>query len=144
MASGAKRPKGNEAGVSGWPPLKGSGAITRVCLAHTIDHGEVRQRKANFIFSQKVKITWHGRSSLATEDADSSQVAALTYLQHISAAFSPIMIDVALVLPDVSVGMIERCRLAQQRAIREHRGIKLLRGKTLPTDWDGVWQLTNK
>ena len=34
--------------------------------------------------------------------------------------------------------------LAQQRAIREHRGIKLLRGKTRPTDWDGVWQLTNK
>jgi adenylate cyclase len=25
-----------------------------------------------------------------------------------------------------------------------HRRIKLLRGKTLPTDWDGVWQLTDK
>ena len=25
-----------------------------------------------------------------------------------------------------------------------HRRIKLLRGETLPTDWDGVWQLTDK
>ena len=25
-----------------------------------------------------------------------------------------------------------------------HCRIKLLRGKTLPADWDGVWQLTNK
>jgi len=25
-----------------------------------------------------------------------------------------------------------------------HRRIKLLRGKTLPTNWDGVWQLTDK
>jgi hypothetical protein len=25
-----------------------------------------------------------------------------------------------------------------------HRRIELLRGKTLPADWDGVWQLTDK
>ena len=29
---------------------------TVVCLAHTTNKGEVRQRKANFILSQKVKI----------------------------------------------------------------------------------------
>jgi adenylate cyclase len=25
-----------------------------------------------------------------------------------------------------------------------HRRVELLRGKTLPADWDGVWQLTDK
>jgi hypothetical protein len=66
-----------------------------------------------------------------------------------------LLIDAA---PFCGVGFTEVIRVSPERCFAQclavmptdgpatvfHRRIKLLRGKTLPTDWDGVWQLTDK